>query len=196
MLANREHLLAMYLRLADASRRRHARAATARLLVLAANTASELGLDDVAEFCRHSVLRDNPQHMVGHFPSIRVARQDAAFASFVRSLARHYSWERAEYLLTNLGIEMGREHELYADLREYAAALLGTTTDMLTAAQSAPPTKSAENPFAAPPSNEVPRHRLAADPARRPPSAWGNVLFMLIPLILALLAWIWMQWQR
>jgi hypothetical protein len=34
-------------------------------------------------------------------------------------------------MLTSLGIEMGRERDVYYNLHEYAAALLGTTPDAL-----------------------------------------------------------------
>ena len=69
--------------------------------------------------------------MIGRWESVAEALEDADFLSVLRSIQRRYPQEKAERLLANLGIERGRERDVYYDDEEYAAALLGTTRDEL-----------------------------------------------------------------
>jgi len=100
-----------------------------KLLVLAGVTAAEMGLDEISAVCRQKVLSHNGRHIVRRWPNMRRALADDRFQTYLKQLRRRYTPEKAEHMLSALGIELARERELYLNDHEYAAALLKTTPD-------------------------------------------------------------------
>ncbi len=103
----------------------------AKLLILAAVQAQEMGLDQIAALCRHRVLTQNQRHLVRRWPTIGEALETEAFQTHVKQLRRRYAPEKVEHMLASLGIEMGRERAAYFSDTEYAAALLDTRLEAL-----------------------------------------------------------------
>ena len=120
-------LLALYLHLACASQLRRRPHVRDRLLVLAGVVAARIDLPRIAAYCRQQVLTHNPRHAIGRWPTLAEALEWEDFQSLLRTLQRRYPLEKAEGLLASLGIERGREREVYYTDEEYAAALLGTS---------------------------------------------------------------------
>ena len=125
--------LALYLHLAGASERRRRPLVRDKMLVLAAVAASERGLDLVAACCRRKVLGHNAGHLVSQYATLEAALEDERFQIYLRQLRRNYPVEKAEHMLTALGIQIAGERAAYYTDHEYAAALLGTTPDALEA---------------------------------------------------------------
>lgn len=121
-----DRILGVYLHLARASKLRLQPLQRDKLLALAGVQAESMGLEPIAALCRHKILANNPQHLVGAWPTLGAALADERFLSYLKQLQRRYSREKAEHMLDALGIQMGRERELYASDLEYAAALLDT----------------------------------------------------------------------
>ena len=69
--------------------------------------------------------------MICHWVSVEDALADPNFRQLVQQNLRRYPLEKAEQMLTSLGINMSRESESYYSEYEYAAALLGTTPGIL-----------------------------------------------------------------
>jgi hypothetical protein len=131
--------ISAYLQLARAGRAAEAPAPRDGLLVLAAAAASELGLEPIAEGCRQLVLEHNPRHLVGRWATVDSALADEEFQGFLKQLRRRCPPERAEHLLTQLGIGLADEREQFADDVELAAWLLlrlGDPNDRLVVARS------------------------------------------------------------
>ncbi len=126
------YLLSIYLHLASASQRRRRPHVRDRLLLIAGAIASEMGLEDVASYCRQLVLRHNPRHLIRRWPTLGAALEQEDFRSVLKQLRRRYPQEKAERMLQMLGIELGNERAAYYSDLEYAAALLGVTPDDLT----------------------------------------------------------------
>jgi hypothetical protein len=102
-----------------------------KLLVLAGVFAAAAGIHPVAALCRHKVLQHNRHHLIGHWPTVRIALEDEDFHMFIKQLDRRFPREKAELMLDELGIDMANERDTYLNEFEYAAALLGTTPDAL-----------------------------------------------------------------
>lgn len=102
-----------------------------KLLVLAGVQAEFMGLAPISALCRHKVLAHNSRHMIRKWPTIQSALGDERFLTYLRQLERRYSTEKSEHMLATLGIELGRERELYASDLEYAAALLDTDPESI-----------------------------------------------------------------
>ena len=102
-----------------------------KLLVLAGVQAESMGLAPISALCRQEVLAHNAQHMLRDWPTLETALADERFRTYLKQLERRYSSEKSEHMLASLGIELGRERELYASDLEYAAALLGTDPESI-----------------------------------------------------------------
>ncbi|MDX1948250.1 MAG: hypothetical protein SFU86_22860 [Pirellulaceae bacterium] len=125
-MASPVELLGTYLHLARAAELRRQPLVRDRLLVLAAVIAAQsAGLVPIAAACRERILRHNPGHLIGNWPTVSAAMQTADFSALVEQIARRFSPEEAEQLLAQLGIERGAERRAYFSDGEYAAALLG-----------------------------------------------------------------------
>jgi hypothetical protein len=103
----RDHEAAMlcYVRLADVSQRRHQPVGRDKLLVLAAAAACHAGWPEVAERCRALVLEHNPAHLLGDFRTVAEALRSDDFKPLVKQHERLCSYERAEFLVNDLGLE-------------------------------------------------------------------------------------------
>ena len=77
------------------------------------------------------MLEHNPQHLIRRWPTIQQALLDDEFLCLLRQLRRRYPQEKAEQLLQSLDIDAESERRAYYSDYEYAAALLGTTTEAL-----------------------------------------------------------------
>jgi hypothetical protein len=194
-MAETGELLGIYLHLARASEARRRPLVRDKLLVLAGVVAAERGLAPLAAYCRLRVLSSNRGHLVGHHPTLADALEDERFQRYLARLRTHYSQERAEYMLSSLGIDMARERAAYFDDYEYAAALLGTTREalesQLAAAEAAmPPAETAANPYAAPQSPlRIERRRLVpADRWLAPATVTALVILPLLLILLVLIA--------
>lgn len=130
-MSNGVEILGLYLHLARASESRHRPHVCDRLLVIAAANAARLGLDRIAAYCRDRILQHNPHHVIGKWDTLQVALEEPDFLHVLRAVQRRYPQEKAERLLASLGIERGREREVYYSDEEYAASILGIRQDTL-----------------------------------------------------------------
>ncbi|MEX2114023.1 MAG: hypothetical protein WD845_12605 [Pirellulales bacterium] len=130
-MTDAHRLLGIYLHLARASQLRMQPMVRDKLLVLAGVQAESMGLAPISALCRHKVLAHNAQHMIRDWPTMESALADERFRTYLKQLERRYSTEKSEHMLASLGIELGRERELYASDLEYAAALLGTDPESI-----------------------------------------------------------------
>ena len=130
-MTDRVELLGIYLHLARASELRRRPLVRDRLLILGSAVAASEGLVRVAAYCRHRVLEHNPRHLLQRWPTVGEAMLDSDFACLLGQLQRRYPPEKAEHMLDNLGIDTARERESYFSDEEYAAAILGTSTETL-----------------------------------------------------------------
>jgi hypothetical protein len=131
LMATAHEPLGMYLHLARASQQRRRPMVRDKMLVLAGAVAAERGLAQVAACCRERVLGHNAGHLIGQYPTFAAALEDERFQTFLRKLRRDFSLEKAEHILSSLGIELAGERETYYTDHEYAASLLGLTTEEL-----------------------------------------------------------------
>jgi hypothetical protein len=123
--------LGLYLHLAQASLRRGRPLVRDRMLVLAGVAAANMRLEPVAAYCRQTILRHNPQHLIGRWTSLAEALIDEEFLAFLKQVRRKYPPEKAERMLDSLGLEMACERAAYYSDLEYAAAILGISTGEL-----------------------------------------------------------------
>jgi hypothetical protein len=100
-----ESAMLAYVRLAEVSQRKHQLIGRDKLLVLAAAAACRAGWIDVGERCRHLVLEHNPAHLIGTYPSAADALRSDDFLPLLNQLERMCGYERAEFLLSELGLE-------------------------------------------------------------------------------------------
>jgi hypothetical protein len=103
----RDHESAMlaYIRLAEVSQQKGQPLGRDKLLVLAAAAACRAGWPEVAERCRRLVLEHNPAHLIGNFPSVADALRSDDFSPLVKQHERLCGYERAEFLVNELGLE-------------------------------------------------------------------------------------------
>ncbi len=125
--------LGLYLHLARASEVRRQLLVRDRFLVIVAALAVEQELPLIAAHCREKILEHNPGHLLRHWPSVPAAIEDDLFTTYLKQMRRRYPREKAEQMLASLGLEMARERDTYYSDFEYAAALLGSTPEELTA---------------------------------------------------------------
>lgn len=119
------YTLATYLHLARASELRRRWLVRDKLLLLCAQQAHALELDELAEHCRRRILAHNPGHLIGHFESLADAADDENFLSLAQQAERTYSGEKAEHMLQSLGIVVGRAEATYGTPQEYLESILG-----------------------------------------------------------------------
>jgi hypothetical protein len=124
-------VLASYLHLAQAAKRRRQPLVRDRLLLLASVIAAQINLAPIAAACRASVLKHNRRHMVGRWPTITAALAEEDFQCLVNQLSSRYGPERVEQLVAQLGLPDEPDRAEYASDGEYAAAILGLDWDDL-----------------------------------------------------------------
>lgn len=124
-------VLATYLHLARAAQLRRRPMSYVRLLLMSAIAAHQLRLHRIADACRELILQSNPNHMVRRWPTIVAALDDPDFLHFLHQVERRYPAEKAERMLQELQIEKANERAAYYNDEEYAASLLGISSDNL-----------------------------------------------------------------
>jgi hypothetical protein len=98
----------IYRALADEAERRGLALLRDRFLVLAADAALTAGRAQAAEQLRTRLLRHNPGHLVGTFPSFARAMESALVRNFVAALRRKCNPAKAEQMLRPLRRVKGR----------------------------------------------------------------------------------------
>lgn len=103
----RDHESAMlsYVRLAEVSHRKMQPLGRDKLLVLAAAAACRAGWPEVAERCRALVLVHNPAHLIGNFATVADALRSDDFTPLLKQHERLCGYERAEFLVNELGVD-------------------------------------------------------------------------------------------
>jgi hypothetical protein len=104
-MPDHESAMLSYIRLADVSERKHQPIGRDKLLVLAAAAACRAGWPDVAESCRAVILKHNPAHLIGNFGTVSDALRSDDFLPLLKQHERLLSYERAEFLVDELGLE-------------------------------------------------------------------------------------------
>lgn len=105
-MPDHEQAMLAYLKLAAVSHEKRQFPGRDRFLLLAGTEACRSGLLDVAETCRELVLQSNSRHMVRRYDTLMDALRDAEFQPFVKQLERFCPVERAEHLLSELGLSV------------------------------------------------------------------------------------------
>ena len=113
-----------YIRLADISDRKHQQIGRDKLLVLAAAAACRAGWPDVAETCRKLVLKHNPAHLIGNFATVSDALRSDDFLPLLKQHERLCGYERAEFLVHDLGLESRSPKDDNKTAGEFALDLL------------------------------------------------------------------------
>jgi hypothetical protein len=121
---NHESAMLAYVRLADVSQRKRQLIGRDKLLVLAAAAACRAGWIDVGERCRQLVLEHNPAHLIGTYPTAADAVRSSDFTPLLNQLERMCGYERAEFLVSELGLETNPE-DVDRDAGQIALSLLG-----------------------------------------------------------------------
>jgi hypothetical protein len=110
-MIDHEAAMLAYVRLAEVSQRKNQLLGRDKLLVLAAAAACRAGWLDVAERCRQRVLENNPSHLLGSYATIAEALRNDDFAPFLKQLDRLCGYERAEFLVEDLGLTPAGPHD-------------------------------------------------------------------------------------
>jgi hypothetical protein len=122
---NHESAMLAYVRLADVSQRKQQLIGRDKLLVLATAAACRAGWVDVGERCRELVLEHNPAHLLGNYPTAADAVRSGDFAPLLTQLERMCGYERAEFLVSELGLE-AEPQERNQDAGQLALSLLSS----------------------------------------------------------------------
>jgi len=128
-----------YVRLAEVSERRHQLVGRDKLLVLATAAACRAGWIDVGERCRQLVLEHNAAHLIGTFASAADAIRSPDFAPLVNQLERMCGYERAEFLVDELGLDAAPDQS-GRDAGEVALSLLSGRPEPGDGPSTSPPT--------------------------------------------------------
>lgn len=123
-----ERAMLMYARLAAVSQERQQLGGRDKFLILAAADACRAGWPEVAERCRELVLANNPAHLLHRYETFTAAMRDDEFGTFLKQLERFCTHEKAEHLLSELGISP----DVPADYRDAGAGTFAI--DMLAGA--------------------------------------------------------------
>lgn len=185
-MADADRMLGLYLHLVRASRLRQQPMVRDKMLILASVQAQEMGLEPIADLCRHKILSHNAHHIVGQWPTVSAAVTNTEFQAYLKQLRRRYSPEKIEHMAHSLGLELGRERQTYESDLEYAAALLDTRPEAIPALLATPITAPATAVISNPPVSSMP-----------PPEAseltfWAPVALGAIVTI-GLAAWWWLS---
>ena|SRR5579863_5125550 len=104
-MIDHESAMLAYMRLANVSQQKHQLLGRDKLLVLGAAAACRAGWPDVAERCRQLILAHNPAHLIGNFSTVADALRSGDFAPLLKQHERLCGYERAEFLVNDLGLE-------------------------------------------------------------------------------------------
>jgi hypothetical protein len=76
-----------------------------KFLILTAAAACRAGWPDVSNRCHTLVLANNPLHLLGNYDLFTDAMRSPDFEPFLKQLERFCGYEKAEHLLSELGLE-------------------------------------------------------------------------------------------
>jgi hypothetical protein len=128
--------------------------------------------------------------MIRKWPTLETALADERFLTYLKQLERRYSTEKSEHMLATLGIELGRERQLYASDLEYAAALLDTDPesidDLLLQPRGAAPNSRWPASSARPKADNQASPRPLAGGAPVPSSKSRSMLIVWAPFVLGI----------
>ena len=124
--------LVLYLRLAQAFKRKLQMPDRDRALVLAGTCAAILNMKSMDDFCRKIILQNNHGHMMKRWGSFAEAIRMEDFGIFLKQLRRRFPIERAETVLSQLNYECDVVRKDYECDEAYAAAIMGIDYDWLT----------------------------------------------------------------
>lgn len=99
-----ERAMLLFARLAAVSTRRRQLSGRDRFLVLAGTAATRAGWPAVARRCHDLVTVRSPRHLLARYESFADALRDDDCLPFIRRTERFCSLERAEHLLSELGL--------------------------------------------------------------------------------------------
>lgn len=117
--------LATFLYLANANWKKLQMSDRDRLLVLSAIQAADLGFPSIAAFCRQLVLKNNPGHMLRRWDTVEEALTTEDLHVFLKQLRRRFPVERAETMLSEIGIQLANERATYYTPFEYLTSIMG-----------------------------------------------------------------------
>ena len=100
-----------------------------KFLILAGAAACRAGWLDVAECCRRLVLTHNKNHIIGKHATFADALRSSDFPAFLKSLDRFCTYERAEYLLSELEVSAGLPSDCSMSAGEHALGALADVSD-------------------------------------------------------------------
>ncbi len=121
---NHEGAMLAFARLAALSARKQQLIGRDKFLILAGAAACRAGWPEVADRCRELVLQNNKLHIVGHNSTFADAMRDDDFKMFANKLDRFCTFERAEHLLEDLGIEIELPADSQKNAGDFALSLL------------------------------------------------------------------------
>lgn len=112
---NDDRATLMFAQLAAVSAERGQTTGRDRFLILAGISATRAGWPQVAARCHDLVVTGTPRHLLRRYSSFAEALRDADFEQFHRQLRRFCSPERAEHLLSELGLDAETDSDVPAD---------------------------------------------------------------------------------
>ncbi len=104
MTGNPERAMLLYAQLASIASRKLQPIGRDRFLVLTGLAATHAGWPEVAARCQELIAARAPRHLITRYPSFAAALRDDEFTPFVRQTERFCTPERAEHLLTEMGM--------------------------------------------------------------------------------------------
>ena len=126
-----ERAMLTFAKLAGLSQSRQQLGPRDKFLVLAAVAACRGLHPQFAIHCRELVLAHNPAHLLKRFETLESALAEDEFQPFLKQLARFCSYEKAEHLLSQLGLSVELPPtSTAADLEAYVLKLLDYGTQL------------------------------------------------------------------
>jgi hypothetical protein len=103
-MPDQERAMLAYAQLAALSQQKGQLPSCDKFLILAAAAGCRGGWPDVSERCRELVLSHNPAHLIRNSATFVETMRTPEFEQFLKQLERFCNREKAEHLLTELGI--------------------------------------------------------------------------------------------
>jgi len=104
MSGNEERAMLLFAQLAAIADQKSQPIGRDRFLVLSGLAATRAGWPDVARRCHELITASSDKHLVGQHASFADALRDDDFQPFVRQVEKFCSIERAEHLLSEMGV--------------------------------------------------------------------------------------------
>ena len=130
-MVNQLQELVLFIRLAQAFKKKLRMPDRDRALVLAGTYATMLEMRAVAEFCRRLILQNNQGHMLRKWPTFEDAVREPDFGTLLKQVRRRFPTEKAETLLEELDYQCDVRPTDHDSDAEYIAAVLGVDREWL-----------------------------------------------------------------